>query len=199
MTNIGPRRVYRPLKITKEQQLWEQCKKMIKKRVTKEQVVQSWIGFVVVSIIFGGIFSWWLFSGNWISWFIPAMVFVGAISTTLTYVSQGLLRCPHCGTELRDRVLHCPACGAEILAQCPKCASTVAWGERFCKNCGETLVRPQGTAAQPAGQPFQEAAAPGAVPGVTPSSQPEHKLCGLCGEPANPGTKYCFRCGTRLE
>ncbi len=115
-------------------------KKMTHKRIKKEQVVQSWIGLVVVSILFGGVFSWWLFAGSWVSWFIPAMVFVGAISTTLTYASQGQIRCPHCGAEQRDQALHCPACGREIVSQCPKCANKVAWGERFCKNCGETLM-----------------------------------------------------------
>jgi predicted amidophosphoribosyltransferase len=179
--------------------------KMTRKRVTREQVIQSWIGFVVVSIIFGGIFSWWLFPGTWISWFIPAMVFVGAISTTLTYVSQGQIRCPHCGAELRDRALHCPTCGREILSQCPKCAGNVTWGERFCKNCGENLVGSQGPITQPTEQTqLGEVAsiqAPVTVPVVTPPSPgaPERRFCSLCGEPMNPGAKYCFRCGTQLE
>lgn len=170
---------------------------MIKKRITREQVIQSWIGLVVVSILFGGVFSWWIFPGTWFTWFIPALVFVGAVSTTLTYVAQGHIRCPHCGVELRDQALHCPACGREIVSQCPKCATQVAWGERFCKNCGETLVGQQGAVAQPVGQPVQEVATVVAMTSTTPSPKPEQKFCGLCGEPVNPGAKFCFRCGTQ--
>jgi predicted amidophosphoribosyltransferase len=167
---------------------------MTHKRVTKEQVVQSWTGLVVVSILFIGVF-WWLFSWGWFAWFIPAMVLVGAISTTMTYLSQGQIRCPHCGTELRDKALHCPSCGREIVSQCPKCASNVEWGERFCKNCGETLVGQQGSVSQKVVQPDQNVA----VPAVESSPKPERKFCSLCGEPVNPGAKYCFRCGTLLE
>src|SRR4030042_2188854 len=114
---------------------------MTNKRGTKEQVVNSWVGLVVVSIIFIGVFSWWLHWWSWFAWFVPAMVLVGAISTTLTYATQSQIRCPHCGQELRDKARHCPICGLEIISQCPKCASSVEWGERFCKNCGETLVK----------------------------------------------------------
>ncbi len=168
---------------------------MTHKRITKEQVGQAWTGLVIVSIIFIGIFSWTLFAWSWIVWFVPAMTLVGAISTTLTYVSQGHIRCPHCGTELRDKTFHCPSCGREIASQCPKCATKVEWGERFCKNCGETLVGQQGSVSQQVVQPAQSVAAPA----VETSPKPERKFCGLCGEPVNPGAKYCFQCGTQLE
>ncbi len=108
-----------------------------------------------------------------------------------------MIRCQTCSFENTSDAKFCENCGKPLERVCPNCAKPVSAEARFCKNCGETLVGQQGPVTQAAVKPVQDVVTPVAEPAVAPSPKPERKFCGLCGEPVNPGAKYCFRCGTQ--
>src|SRR5271157_5642260 len=156
-----------------------------KRPITRDMVVRAWVGTIPAVILFGLIFPLLLWGWVWWTWFIVACVLIGAISTTMTYLTQVQPHCPYCRAELTSQSRICTNCGKEIFAACPACQTLLVWGVRFCPKCGANMgeIAAQVKETQPN--------APAQV-----QLQQVVKFCPTCGEPISEGAKYCFRCGT---
>ena len=90
--------------------------------------------------------------------------------------------CETCCEEVDEDALYCNNCGAKMpvklmpgMVLCPHCNKAVREGIRFCTNCGGSMIE-------------------------EPKPEPTGRYCPNCGwEPTDPDTKFCDKCGRRLE
>ena len=58
-----------------------------------------------------------------------------------------LMPCPGCQTMLEPGLMFCPHCGRQFRQKCSKCGALVEQGYRFCGSCGTILPTPDNATA----------------------------------------------------
>jgi predicted RNA-binding Zn-ribbon protein involved in translation (DUF1610 family) len=160
---------------------------------TKESLIGTWTGFVVVSILFLVIFRFafgWTLQAQWWIWFIVGGTLIGAITTTIQYYTMDPVRCNNCGQVVDSKKTFCPHCSQKLLWRCPNCNAKVRPDEMFCDKCGYAL--------QEKVKPGEPETAP--KPKPNPEYQnPSFEYCKLCGMHIDKSKqKYCPGCGAEL-
>ena len=70
----------------------------------------------------------------------------------MVIVSAGVaMRCTACGTENADAQKFCGECGASLVRRCPSCGTAAPPGQKFCGECGTPIDAPAPAAARPVG------------------------------------------------
>jgi len=172
----------------------------------KEDITGVWIGFVSTSLIFLllGIFvvglEWWVF-------FVPAMVLVGAISSTIEYYTKYLQKCPICGLKLKPDAEFCTNCGTKLKKVCPSCGNAIEnLSGKFCEKCGASLYEAE-VAAKGAssantlvdlGLNENIVATVGSAKTKVEISD-RIRYCPSCGNKVKIGTHFCPYCGMDLK
>lgn len=162
---------------------------------SKEAVITSWTGFIVVSILFLVIFRFtlgWNLRDEWWIWFIVGFTFIGGITTTFQYFTMDPVRCNNCGQIVDSKKTFCPHCSQKLLWRCPNCNARVRPDEKFCDRCGASLTPTP-----------QEASTTISTPSPTPNPEyqnPEYTYCQTCGNHVDKEKqKYCPSCGMELK
>ncbi len=111
-----------------------------KKTPKHENVIGAWIGFVIVTSVFG-ILSVTVFR-RWQWWMgLPVgFCLLAAIITTIVYIIDENIRvCPKCKTRLFNNSNFCRQCGAIVYSNCPSCRTRIRGSSQFCYRCGQNL------------------------------------------------------------
>lgn len=66
-------------------------------------------------------------------------ILVGFIIYLLVRSSYPDLKCPQCGTPVRESYVSCPQCGARLKASCPSCSAPVEPDWKVCPRCTSPL------------------------------------------------------------
>ena len=66
-------------------------------------------------------------------------ILVGFIIYLLVRSSYPDLKCPQCGTPVRESYVSCPQCGARLKASCPNCSAPVEPDWKVCPRCTSPL------------------------------------------------------------
>lgn len=66
-------------------------------------------------------------------------ILVGFIIYLLVRSSYPDLKCPQCGTPVRESYVSCPQCGARLKASCPSCSAPVEPDWKVCPRCASPL------------------------------------------------------------
>lgn len=66
-------------------------------------------------------------------------ILVGFIIYLLVRGNYPDLKCPQCGTPVRDSYVSCPQCGARLKASCPTCSAPVEPDWKVCPRCASPL------------------------------------------------------------
>ena len=66
-------------------------------------------------------------------------ILVGFIIYLLVRGNYPDLKCPQCGTPVRESYVSCPQCGARLKASCPSCSAPVEPDWKVCPRCASPL------------------------------------------------------------
>jgi len=174
---------------------WNKKRNKKSSKKAKEDVISSWIGFITTSLIFLllGIFllgfQWWVF-------FVPAMVFISAISTTIEYYTKYIQKCPVCKSNLEIDSEYCRICGTHIKNKCDYCGSPLIHiDSRFCEKCGKPIYNMDKIieSTNVATIVNEE------VDNNKSNENSKIRYCVSCGNKVKIGTKYCPYCGVNLS
>ena len=66
-------------------------------------------------------------------------ILVGFIIYLLVRGNYPDLKCPQCGTPVRESYVSCPQCGARLKASCPSCSAPVEPDWKVCHRCASPL------------------------------------------------------------
>lgn len=66
-------------------------------------------------------------------------ILVGFIIYLLVRGNYPDLKCPQCGTPVRETYMSCPQCGARLKASCPSCSAPVEPDWKVCPRCASPL------------------------------------------------------------
>lgn len=66
-------------------------------------------------------------------------ILVGFIIYLLVRGNYPDLKCPQCGTQVRESYVSCPQCGARLKASCPNCSAPVEPDWKVCPRCASPL------------------------------------------------------------
>lgn len=66
-------------------------------------------------------------------------ILVGFIIYLLVRGNYPDLKCPQCGTPVRESYVSCPQCGARLKASCPNCSAPVEPDWKVCPRCASLL------------------------------------------------------------
>ena len=66
-------------------------------------------------------------------------ILVGFIIYLLVRGNYPDLKCPQCGTPVRETYMSCPQCGARLKASCPSCSAPVEPDWKVCTRCASPL------------------------------------------------------------
>lgn len=66
-------------------------------------------------------------------------ILVGFIIYLLVRGNYPDLKCPQCGTPVRESYVSCPQCGARLKASCPNCSAPVEPDWKVCPRCASPL------------------------------------------------------------
>lgn len=67
-------------------------------------------------------------------------ILVGFIIYLLVRGNYPDLKCPQCGTPVRESYVSCPQCGARLKASCPSCSAPVEPDWKVCPRCASPPV-----------------------------------------------------------
>lgn len=108
--------------------------------------------------------------------------------------------CPHCGSEISDKMKICSDCGLEI--NCDKCNAPLIRYAKFCYQCGDRVEKliehPIGDSSSteqrcPACfQPFQDESHFCIICG-------QELICDKCGSEILEDADFCMECGDKVE
>ena len=143
---------------------------------TKENIVKSWVTFLIVTLFFVIIFrgAWWIL-------FPIIGVFIHAIEQTASYYTDNV-KCPNCEKIVDEGANFCRQCGTQVVTNCPKCEASISGTGQFCDECGEKLYA----------EPRQQIQAPDQ--GTQREIGGLH-FCPACGIQMAEGTQICPDCG----
>ncbi len=115
----------------------------------------------------------------------------GMLQQAMASGAQPKVRCPNCSKDIAFGSKFCPECGANLAATitCPQCQATLPVGSKFCPSCGQKIGEP---VAVPPPTPVPPPAAPAPTPpaapaAVEPAPEPPPSPAGT-GDPA-PGSE----------
>lgn len=80
---------------------------------------------------------------------ILAPVLVGFIIYLLVRGNYSDLKCPKCGTTVREEYVRCPKCGAKLRPYCPNCQAPVERDWVVCPRCAQPLPEIQTDIVRP--------------------------------------------------
>jgi membrane protease subunit (stomatin/prohibitin family) len=77
------------------------------------------------------------------------MMIPGMLQQALAGGATPKIRCPKCGADVAYGSRFCPNCGSNLAEtmNCPNCNATLPVGSKFCPNCGQNLSKPAGDQA----------------------------------------------------
>ena len=158
----------------------------------KEALKGIWTGAIITTIFFGAIAVFLLdrigAAIAAILW-MPAVIWVVAISGTISYLLNERKKCPNCGRRMDKSVKFCKQCGVEVLTNCPHCKAELKSKASFCEACGKSISEMKTLQQKEIKHPISP---------VDDEIEPPF-FCTYCGTQIEPNLEVCPACGESFK